>query len=176
VLGPYNATMALKRFFLMLLLLSLIGCSSPEVSIEDNSSQKDDFELTLVKDVEGIDASEVLSFTCELITAKPEEATPYCADFGVAIWDIKWSSWEATGAIGKGLYRANDCEPSCAEGTIFEAPVDLKLQDLYTDGARYFLRTLTFSSEKPLPLSQESMGTWDLAEFYIEVPGMRSEE
>jgi hypothetical protein len=82
----------------------------------------------------------------------------------------------ATVAIGKGLYRANDCEPSCAEGTIFEAPVDLKLEDLYTDGARYFLRTLTFSSEKPLPLSQESEGTWDLAEFYIEVPEMRSDD
>jgi hypothetical protein len=171
-----NSIMRFPRILLFSILLSLIGCSSPEVSIEDNSSQKDDFELTLVKDVEGIDASEVLSFTCELITTKPEEATPYCADFGVAIWDIKWSSWDATGAIGKGLYRANDCEPSCAEGTIFEAPVDLKLEDLYTDGARYFLRTLTFNSEKPLPLSQESKGTWDLAEFYIEVPGMRSDD
>ena len=27
-----------------------------------------------------------------------------------------------------------------------------------------------------IPLSQESKGTWDLAEFYIEVPGMRSDD
>ena len=45
-----NSIMRFPRILLFSILLSLIGCSSPEVSIEDNSSQKDDFELTLVEE------------------------------------------------------------------------------------------------------------------------------
>jgi hypothetical protein len=47
---------------------------------------------------------------------------------------------------------------------------------LYTDGSRYFLRNLTFTSKENLPLTDSKNGTWDVAEFYIEVPGMRSDD
>lgn len=165
----------LKALSLLLTFL-LVSCSSPEVAIQEETGQSDDFELTLVDNIEGIEPSEVLSFICELVMAKPSEATPYCADFGVAIWDIEWSSWQASGATGKGTYSANDCDPNCADGTIYSAPVDVKLEDLYTDGSRYFLRNLTFTSKENLPLTDSKNGTWDVAEFYIEFPDMRSDD
>ena len=166
----------MRKALSLLLTFLLVSCSSPEVAIQEETSQSDDFKLTLVENIEGIEPSEVLSFICELVMAKPSEATPYCADFGVAIWDIEWSSWQASGATGKGTYRANDCDPNCADGTIYSAPVDVKLKDLYSDGSRYFLRNLTFTSKENLPLTDSKNGTWDVAEFYIEVPDMRSDD
>ena len=166
----------MRKLLSLLLTFLLVSCSSPEVATQEEESQSDDFKLTLVEDIEGIEPSEVLSFICELVMAKPSEATPYCADFGVAIWDIKWSTWQASGATGKGTYRANDCDPNCAEGTIYSTPVDVRLDELYTDGSRYFLRYFSFTSEKPLPLSGEYSGGWDVADFYIEVPDMRSDD
>ncbi len=164
----------MRKLLSLLLTFLIVSCSSPEVAIEEEVSQGDDFKLNLVEDIEGIEPSEVLSFICELVLAKPSEATPYCADFGVAIWDIKWTTWQAGGATGKGTYRANDCDPNCADGTIYSAPVDIRLDNLYTDGSRYFLRDLTFTSKKPLPLSGLFSGGWDVADFYIEFPDMRS--
>ena len=166
----------MRRLLSLLLTFLLVSCSSPEVAIQEEKSQSDDFKLTLVENIEGIEPSEVLSFICELVMAKPSEATPYCADFGIAIWDIEWSSWQASGATGKGTYSANDCDPNCADGTIYSAPVDVKLDDLYSDGSRYFLRNLTFTSKENLPLTDSKNGTWDVAEFYIEFPDMRSDD
>ena len=175
----------MRRLFLLLMILPLISCSSPEVepleegieSIEPLEQEEpvDDFKLTRVFDVSSVKSSEVLSFICELIMAKPSEATPYCADFGIAVWNIKWSTWQASGATGKGTYRTNDCDPNCADGTIYSAPVDVKLEGLYTDGKRYFLRNLTFTSKETLPLSDTNAGTWDVAKFYIETPYMRDD-
>ena len=166
----------MRKFLSLLLTFLLVSCSSPQEATQEEESQSDDFKLTLVEDIEGIEPSEVLSFICELVMAKPSEATPYCADFGVAILDIEWSTWQASGATGKGTYRANDCDPNCAEGTIYSTQVDVRLDELYTDGSRYFLRYLSFTSEKPLPLSGQYSGGWDVADFYIDVPDMRSDD
>jgi len=131
------------------------------------------FQLTPVNSLAKIKSTEVLSFLCETIVSKPTEASPNCADFGITIRDIKWKIWSANGSSGAGVYRVNDCKPDCATGKIFEVPVRVELDDLYTDGIRYFLRQLTFIGKDKLPFSDESTGTWDLAQFYIESLDMR---
>jgi len=150
---------ALAQILALLAVLLISSCTQTEV--DSSESQKI------------IAASEVLSFECELITQRPEVATPFCADFGVAIWDIKWSTWSAEGAEGTGIYKANDCDPDCASGNIFEEQVTLKMSGLYSDGSRFFLRYLNFKADSPLPLSNSKSGEWDVAEFYIESPWMR---
>jgi hypothetical protein len=92
----------------------------------------------------GIDPKDVYTFSCEIIQRKPTAFSTTCADFGIAIFEIKWSTWSAEGAKGSGVYSANDCKPSCAEGTRHEIPVYLWLTDATTDGNNYFLNTLRF--------------------------------
>jgi len=163
----------LAQILALLAVLLISSCTQTKVDSSESHEVQDKFKLTKVKDSSGITASEVLSFECELITQRPEVATPFCADFGVAIWDIKWSTWSAEGAEGTGIYKANDCDPDCASGNIFEERVNLKMSGLYSDGSRYFLRYLTFRANGSLPRSNSKSGVWDVAEFYIESPWMR---
>lgn len=90
----------------------------------------------------GIKPSDVYTFSCELVLRKPTAFSTTCADFGVAIFEVKWSMWSAEGARGRGIYSVNDCNPSCAEGTRHEIPVYLWLKNASTDGKFYFLNTL----------------------------------
>lgn len=90
----------------------------------------------------GVEPKSVYTFTCELVLRKPDLFATACADFGEAIFDVKWSMWSAEGAKGSGIYSLNDCDPSCAEGTRHEVPVFLWLSDTSTDGENYFLNTL----------------------------------
>jgi len=90
----------------------------------------------------GIKPSDVYTFSCELVLRKPTAFSTTCADFGIAIFEVKWILWSAEGAKGSGVYSINDCEPSCAEGARHEVPVYLWLQDATTDGNNYFLNNL----------------------------------
>jgi hypothetical protein len=147
--------------------LLISGCSF-------QNGTADEFKLTRVMDSRQVKPLEVLSFSCETITARPTEITTYCADFGISITSIRWKSWTANGAVGTGTYLINNCNPNCAAGKFSESPVGVKLEGLYTDGERYFLRYLTFTGDDNLSLSEKIEGMWDLAEFYLETPAMRS--
>ncbi len=146
---------------------------SPKKSLV-KTSESDDFKLTPVKKVMQIKPSEVLAFSCEFVIARPTEATPNCADFGIAITDIEWKVWRATGAIGTGVYLANNCTPNCSEGKVLQTPISINLDGLFTDGQRYFLRYLTFTGREQVSQAKKVNGTWDLAEFYLETPDLRS--
>ena len=123
---------------------------------------------TLVEGKESIAASDIYTFDCETIDRKPEVLTTVCADFGVAVWKIKWKTWDAAGAFGTGTYAENDCEPSCAEGKLHEQPVSIQLKDLVTDGKKYYFITAVINQLDP---KQKSFGTliWDIGEFYREM-------
>jgi hypothetical protein len=89
---------------------------------------------------------------------------------------------------------ANDCEPSCAEGSYLEVPVNVYLSDLTTDGKNYFLNTATivpsnledqkgpivggdgtayFTLTTKVKGKEVSAEVWDIASFYREMPNMR---
>jgi len=177
-----------SRIILVVLTISLLisGCglqnSGLNASVEAPNPQKspidiiesNDFKLTEVMDSRQVKPSEVLSFSCETITARPTEVTTFCADFGVAITNIEWKSWKPTGSFGSGTYLVNDCNPDCASGKVSESSVGINLDGLYTDGQRYFLRYLTFIGSDGLSSSEKIEGTWDLAEFYLDTPELRT--
>jgi hypothetical protein len=50
----------------------------------------------------GIEPSDVYTFSCELVLRKPTAFSTTCADFGMAIFEVKWNMWSAEGAKGKG--------------------------------------------------------------------------
>lgn len=163
-----------KLILVFILLLS--GCSSTSTEIEEAvQGSEDDFKLTLVEDVSGISSDDVYTFLCEMIIQKPSESTPNCADFGQAVFEITWDTWSAEGAEGRGKYSINDCDPDCASGTRHETNVEVSLENLYTDGERYFLRDFSYRAKKEAMPGHSRTGGWDVADFYIDVPEMRSD-
>ena len=53
---------------------------------------------------------------CEHESAEPHSIVVTCADGNFRIRSIRWSSWMATSATGRGIARVNTCAPNCAEG------------------------------------------------------------
>jgi len=112
-------------------------------------------------------ASKVLSWNCEIETHKPELIFLTCADGGLYVEKIKWSTWTKDGATGSGIFSENLCEPSCAEGQRVEAPVNVVLSNLTEQNGKYYLRTLDISTTngKDFPWGRADGFQWDVMEF-----------
>ena len=110
---------------------------------------------------------QVLTWDCETAKYKPESITITCADGGIYVEKIRWSSWSQEGATGIGIFSENLCEPSCAEGQRVEAPVILRLSNLSEQNGKYYLRTLDISSVdgKDFPWGKADSFQWDVMEF-----------
>ena len=73
--------------------------------------------------------------------ARPTSITITCADAGVSVNKITWSSWRPDVAIGKGVLSWNTCLPeNCAAGITETYPVTIKL-----GGLAYAPKSLAFS-------------------------------
>ena len=112
-------------------------------------------------------ASKVLTWNCELEEHKPELIFFTCADGGLYVEKIKWSTWTKDGATGSGIFSENLCEPSCAEGQRVEAEVNLSLTNLTEQNGKYYLRTLDISTTngKDFPWGRANGFEWDVMEF-----------
>lgn len=114
-----------------------------------------------------ISLSQVYTWDCEYPVQKPDAITLTCADGGIYIDKIDWSSWNATGARGTGTYNVNTCDPSCADGSYLRVKVDLTLSKLEKYKQRHFLRTLVIETKdgKNLPMLNSATFEWDVMEF-----------
>ena len=156
-----------------------IGTADYEAVEQNGATQeidpKDAWMYEIIEPSESIDPKKIYAFECELRTKRPATLTTVCADFGWAVWDIKWRKWDAFGGYGEGTYRENDCNPNCAEGTISSRPVTVKLSDLTFDGSRYYFNTASVRFKGVDYAKDEYEFLWDIASFYREVPDMRSD-
>lgn len=48
-------------------------------------------------------------------------------DGTTALWDMTWSTWNSTMAVGSGTEKLDDCTPNCAAGTLHAVPVKVTL-------------------------------------------------
>jgi hypothetical protein len=112
-------------------------------------------------------ASKVLTWNCELEVHKPELIFLSCADGGLYVEKIKWSTWTKEGARGIGIFSENLCEPSCAEGQRVEASVNLRLSNLTEHNGKYYLRTLDISTAngKDFPWGRANGFEWNVMEL-----------
>ena len=112
-------------------------------------------------------ASKVLTWNCELEEHKPELIYLTCADGGLYVEKIKWSTWTKVGATGVGIFSENLCDPNCAEGQRVEASVNLSLTNLTEQNGKYYLRTLDISTPdgKDFPWGRVNGFEWDVMEF-----------
>ncbi len=117
--------------------------------------------------IPSLNPEQVLTWNCEIPVRKPESILITCADGGIYVEKIKWSTWSQESATGIGVFSENLCEPSCAEGKRVNAPVNLTLSNLTEQNGKYYLRTLdiTTSDGKDYPWGRADGFQWDAMEF-----------
>jgi hypothetical protein len=59
---------------------------------------------------------------CTTPSIEPAEIVLACADYGVLVEGLRWTSWTAASAMAVGTLVYNDCTPSCAEGHSHHVP------------------------------------------------------
>lgn len=118
-----------------------------------------------------ITPKQILTWDCESAEYKPESITVTCADGGIYVEKIKWSTWTEDGANGIGILSENLCKPSCAEGQRLEAPVNLHLSNLTEQNGRLYLRTLDIGTldGKDFPWGRANSFQWDVMEFAVRM-------
>jgi hypothetical protein len=111
----------------------------------------------------------VLTWDCETSAYKPESITITCADGGIYVEKINWSTWSKEGATGSGIFSENLCDPSCVEGQRVEASVNLRLTNLTEHNGKNYLRTLDISTVdgKDFPWGRADSFQWDVMEFVV---------
>ena len=114
-----------------------------------------------------ITPEQVLTWDCETAEHKPESITITCADGGIFVEKIQWSTWSKEGATGMGIYSENLCEPNCAEGEWVNAPVKLTLSNLTEFKGKIYLRTLDIATfdGKDFPWGKVGRVQSDVMEF-----------
>jgi len=127
--------------------------------------------LFLSQHSKNLTPEQVLTWDCETAQYKPESITITCADGGIFVDKIQWSTWSREGAIGTGVYSENLCGPNCAEGERVTAPVKLTLSNLTELKEKYYLRTLdiTTSDGKDFPWGRADGFQWDVMDFAEEM-------
>jgi hypothetical protein len=59
---------------------------------------------------------------CTTPSIEPAEIVLACADYGVLVEGLHWTSWTTASATAVGTLVYNDCTPSCAEGHHHDVP------------------------------------------------------
>jgi hypothetical protein len=59
---------------------------------------------------------------CTTPTIEPAQIVLACADYGVLLEGLHWTSWTAASAMAVGTLVYNDCTPDCAEGHDHDVP------------------------------------------------------
>jgi hypothetical protein len=97
---------------------------------------------------------------CAKQTYKPKTITVFCADAGVIIKKVKYSSYGAKTATGTGTAVVNLCEPNCAAGKTKNYRVKFTLSKVTQCGDSYQFRKIRFSytGDKPKGNRTQSSG------------------
>jgi hypothetical protein len=112
-------------------------------------------------------AKDVYTWDCESPVYKPSTIMIMCADGGIFVDKITWTTWTAEGAKGTGTWGENLCDPDCADGEVVYAPVNVELSNLTARKGKYYLRTLDISTQdgKDFPWGRANGFQWDVMEF-----------
>ncbi|WP_157116950.1 hypothetical protein [Nocardia vaccinii] len=91
---------------------------------------------------------DVLDCSFDKPAVRPQNLILACADLGVQVEKITWTSWAADKAEGDGTERDNTCTPNCAAGNYVTKPVHIVLSDPVQPANLYTKATTTDSSGK----------------------------
>lgn len=96
-----------------------------------------------------------------LLSVRPAGITLACADNGLGVEKVTWTSWAASAATGTGTLWEKLCKPSCADGQIGSYPVAVRLSAVKTSPqGRWFSRlTVTWQAARPAGRTPDSFRT-----------------
>ncbi|MDQ6526431.1 hypothetical protein RB608_22610 [Nocardioides sp. LHD-245] len=94
--------------------------------------------------------------------ASPATFTVACADGNQSLTDLAWADWGADEATATGTMVANDCEPSCAEGSDVSVPVKVLVSDIVLGEATVNYGALTIRVQGDVPEGMEATQTYPL--------------
>ncbi|WP_436701981.1 hypothetical protein [Nocardioides sp. BYT-33-1] len=94
--------------------------------------------------------------------ASPATITVACADGNQSLTELAWSDWGADEATATGSMVANDCDPSCAEGTDVTVPVEVEVSDIVEGEASATYGTITIRVQGEVPEGMEATQTYPL--------------
>ncbi|HEY6315273.1 MAG TPA: hypothetical protein VIY52_31330 [Streptosporangiaceae bacterium] len=85
------------------------------------------------------------------LSIRPAVITLACADDGLGVENMTWTSWTTSAAAGKGTLWEKLCKPDCADGQIGTYPVAVTLSAVKTSSqGRWFSRlTVTWEATRP---------------------------
>ena len=153
-----------KRSKTRLTTAAVVFATAAVISVINTTATKPSQEASQTKSYPKL--SGTWTYDCEFPVQRPEEIMLTCADGGMIVTDIKWSTWSSKQALGTGIYSQNMCDPSCAEGTRVDVPITIKLSEPFEYKGRNVLKTLDIQvvSGRELPNGNTSL-TWDVVEF-----------
>ena len=85
------------------------------------------------------------------LSREPASITLTCADAGIGVQDILWTSWTSSAATGSGLLWEKLCLPDCATGKIGYYPVDVTLTTVRASAKGPWFSELTVSWQGSRP-------------------------
>jgi len=96
---------------------------------------------------------------CEKQVYKPKTITAFCADAGVIINKVKYSTYGSKIARGTGVAAVNLCEPNCAAGKTQNFKVRFTLSTVRQCGDSYQFRQLRFTYVGEKPKGKRTLST-----------------
>ena len=101
---------------------------------------------------------------CGIVDYKPHVLLKFCADAGVGVGDIEWTQWSKAGGEGTAKYTANDCDPTCVDGSFITKEVFVKLSKLKKIHGKEAFTYIQVESKdkKALPLLNSMDDEWSL--------------
>jgi hypothetical protein len=85
------------------------------------------------------------------LSREPLSITLACADAGVGVRDLLWTSWTARAATGSGLLWEKLCVPDCATGKMGYYPVIVTLSAVRASAKGQWFSELTVSWQGSRP-------------------------
>jgi hypothetical protein len=79
-------------------------------------------------------APEVIDCSFDKPAVRPANLILACADLGIRVEQISWTSWGPDKAEGDGIEHDNTCDPNCAAGHFVTKPVHITLSDVVEPG------------------------------------------
>lgn len=103
------------------------------------------------------------------LSQEPATIVIACADDGIGLQDLTWTSWGATSATGTGTLWLNLCTPDCATGQFGHYPASVTLSSVVDSakGPVFTVASLTYPGAGPTTVSGQLM-----SRFTLWHPGM----
>jgi hypothetical protein len=80
---------------------------------------------------------------------------PLSGDSTTILYQMKWTTWSATEAVGTGTYKVDACNPDCAAGPVYPVPAVITFSQpvkvCSSPGTRWFWSHASFRFPNGLP-------------------------